>query len=96
MSDNRKVYEEKLEAQLKEWKAQIELLKAKAANASADAKIEYQETIDSLQRKSDGLKGKLAELKDSGDDAWEEIKTGAAKVWSDVESAFHKAISKFK
>lgn len=96
MSDKRKAYEEKLEAQLKEWKAQIELLKAKASNASADAKIEYHETIEALQRKSDELKVKFAELKDSGDDAWEEVKIGAAKAWSEVEAAFKKTISKFK
>jgi hypothetical protein len=31
----------KADAQLKEWSAQIALLKAKADNAKADAKIEY-------------------------------------------------------
>ena len=41
MHDKRKAYEEKLDAQLKEWSAQIALLKAKADNAKADAKIEY-------------------------------------------------------
>jgi hypothetical protein len=33
MNDKRKVYEEKLDAQLKEWSAQLALLKAKADNA---------------------------------------------------------------
>ena len=35
MTDKRKAYEEKLDAQLKEWSAQIDLLKAKADNAKA-------------------------------------------------------------
>ncbi len=35
MKDKRKANEEKLDAQLKEWNAQIALLKAKAENAKA-------------------------------------------------------------
>ena len=41
MKDKRKAYEENLDAQLKEWNAQIALLKAKAENAKAGAKIDY-------------------------------------------------------
>ena len=39
MKDKRKAYEEKFDAQLKEWSAQIALLKAKADKARADVKI---------------------------------------------------------
>ena len=38
MKDKRKAYEEKLDAQLNEWKAQITLLRAKAKNAKADVR----------------------------------------------------------
>jgi hypothetical protein len=37
MKDKRKAYEEKLDGQLKEWNAQIALLKAKAENAKASS-----------------------------------------------------------
>ena len=36
MMEGRKAYEEKLDAQLNEWNAQITLLKAKAENAKAE------------------------------------------------------------
>ena len=39
MKDKRKAYEEKLDAQLKEWNARIALLKAKDENTKADAKM---------------------------------------------------------
>jgi len=96
MNDKRKAYEEKLDAQLKEWSAQIALLKAKADNAKADAKIEYYKTIEALQRKQNEAKTKLQELKTAGDEAWEDLKTGAEKAWAEVKTAFHDAISKFK
>jgi hypothetical protein len=40
MTDKRKAYEDRLDAQLKEWSAEIALLNAKADKAKAEAKIE--------------------------------------------------------
>lgn len=96
MKNRRKAFEEKFEAQLKEWNAQISLLKAKANTAKAEAKVEYYTAIEALQHKQDSAKTKLRELKASGDEAWEELKTGAEKVWSEVKTALHDAASKFK
>jgi len=96
MKDKRKAYEEKLDAQLEEWNAQIALLKSRAAKGKAEVKIEYIKTIESLQRKRDEASVKLDELKSAGDEAWEDLKTGAEKAWAEVKTAFHDAISKFK
>ncbi len=96
MKDKRKAYEEKLDAQLKEWSAPIALLKAKADKAKADAKIDYYETIDTLQRKQDEARTKLQELKAAGDEAWEDLKIGAEKAWSEVKTAYHDGTSRFK
>ena len=96
MKDKRKAYEEKFDAQLKEWSAQLDLLKAKADNARADAKIEYNKAIDVLKHKQDDAATKLRELKSSSDEAWEDIKTGAEKVWAEVKNAYHGASSRFK
>jgi hypothetical protein len=96
MQNKRKAYEEKLDAQLKEWSAQISLLKAKADNAKADAKIDYYKTIEALQGKQKEAKTKLQELKTAGDEAWEDIKKGAEKVWAEAKTAYHDASSRFK
>ena len=96
MKDKRKAYEEKLDAQLEEWNAQIALLKARADRAKAEAKIEYNKTIEAFQHRQDEARAKLHELKTSGDEAWEDLKTGAEKAWAEVKTAFHDAISKFK
>ncbi|MBI5591286.1 MAG: coiled coil domain-containing protein [Deltaproteobacteria bacterium] len=100
MKDKRKAYEEKLEAQLEEWNAQIALLKAKAdkakAEAKAEAKIEYYKSIEALEHKQEAAGTKLRELKAAGDEAWESLKTGAEKVWDEVKTAYHNAASKFK
>jgi hypothetical protein len=96
MPDKRKAYEERFDAQLKEWSAQIALLKAKADTARAEAKIEYYKTIETLQGKQDEARTKLQELRAAGDDAWEDLKTGAEKIWADVKTAFQSSVSRFK
>ena len=96
MKDKRKAYEERLDAELKEWNAQIALLKARADIAKAEAKIEYYKTIEALQHKQDEAGTKLHELKNAGDEAWEDLKTGAEKAWEEVKTAFQSAVSKFK
>jgi predicted ATP-binding protein involved in virulence len=68
MKDKRKAYEEKLDAQLEEWNAQIALLKAKSDKGKAEAKIEYYKTIGALQHKQDEARTKLHELKTAGDE----------------------------
>jgi len=96
MTNKRKAYEEKFDAQLKEWSAEIALFNAKADKAKTEVKIEYYNTIEILQGKQDAAKIKLQELRTAGDDAWEDIKTGAENVWTEVKTAFQSAASKFK
>jgi hypothetical protein len=96
MTDKRKAYEEKFDAQLKEWGAEIALLKAKADKARADVKIEYYKTLETLQGKQDVARTKLKELRSAGDDAWEDVKTGAENVWTEIKAVFQNAASRFK
>ena len=74
MKEERKAYEEKLDAQLKEWKSRIAVLKAKADKAKADTKMNYYKIIQALEHKQDEAKTKLQELKAADDEAWENHK----------------------
>ena len=96
MRDKRKAYEEKFDAQLKEWSAEIALFNAKADKAKAETKIEYYKMIETLQGKQDSARLKLQKLRTAGDDEWEDLKTGAENVWTEVKSAFERAAVKFK
>jgi predicted ATP-binding protein involved in virulence len=96
MDNRRKAYEEKIDAQLKEWNAQIDLLKAKADKAKTEAKIDYYKTIDALQHKQEEARTKLKELKAAGDEAWEDVKKGAEKAWAEIKTAYKDAASRFK
>jgi chromosome segregation ATPase len=92
----KELYQQKAQAQLDEWKAELEKLKAKASGASADAQLEMKEQIQALEGKFEEGKAKLAEIAEASDDAWESIKEGIESAWSSLKSAFSDAGSKFK
>jgi len=94
--EKRKAYEEKLQAQLDEWAAKIDTLKAKASKAEADAKVNYHETIEELEKKRADAKKRLQEFREASDDAWTELKSGLDKAWSNLGSAVKSATEKFK
>lgn len=41
-------------------------------------------------------RAKLHDLKSSGNEAWESLKAGAEKTWTEAKSAFRETTSKFK
>ena len=89
-------YEKKLQAQLDEWGAEIDKLKAKADNAEADAQLEYYKQIEEFRSMQEEATNKLAELKDAGDDAWEDLKAGIDSAWDSLGNALKSARSRFK
>ena len=88
MHENRKIYESNLEAQLAQWKAEIDVLKAKAKRATVDAMVQYDRSIDSLQGKHDEAAKRLRSLKAASDDAWEGMKASTEKVWTEFKALF--------
>lgn len=92
----KEAYEKKMEAQLEKWSAEIDGLKAKAKMADADARIAINEEIDSAASKKKAAKEKLDELKDAGDDAWEDLKHGIEGAWTSLDAAVRSASSRFR
>lgn len=89
-------YVQKLKARLDEWSGEIDSLKVKADEASADAKIEYYEQIEELHNRQEDVRNKLEELEKAGDDAWEDLKAGAESAWDALNQAVSSAMSRFK
>lgn len=92
----KELYQQKKQAQLDEWKAEVDKLKAKASGASADAQLELNKEIEALEGKIEEGKTKLAEVADASEDAWESIKDGVESAWDSMKSAFSDAAAKFK
>lgn len=91
-----KAYKQKMEAQLKEWSAQIDLLEAKAQNAGADMKVMRAKQLHELRAKQRAASEKLKELGKASGAAWEQVKTTADKIWDELKTGVAEAHSKFK
>ena len=89
-------YQEKLEAQLREWSAKIDQLKAGAERMAADAKVRYHQQLDALRGKQEAAQKKLQELKESGEGAWESLKAGIDRAWDELKQGVEGALSRFK
>jgi hypothetical protein len=94
--DLKEKYSKVLEDRLGELKVRIERLQAKTSQMKADAKEEWDRRIWELSEKQKNARWKLQELKETGAEKVEALKTMAEKVWDDLESAVGRIKSKFK
>jgi chromosome segregation ATPase len=92
----KQAYEAKLRAQLDEFNAKIDVLKAKASKAEASVQLSYYETLEELSLKRELVKSKLQELKSAGDGAWEDLKEGVETAWTDLSASIRAATDRFK
>lgn len=89
-------YERKIEAQLNQWDAEINLLKAKALNAKTDIKINYHKELEELKLKKELVIKRLEELKTSGTELFEELKDSVEKACTEFKHGFNSTHSHFK
>lgn len=92
----RDAYIQKLHAKIDEWNADIDKIVAKAQQVEADSKIEYQQQIDGLKRQRREVENKLADLKRSGEDAWEDVQSGLDLALESMNEAISSAMSRFR
>lgn len=93
--DIQKSYREKLEAQLKEWSAQINLLEAKLENIGADLRIKRAEEIQALRAKQHAAAEKMKDLGQASGEAWDHAKVSADKMWADLKAGISEISNKF-
>ena len=94
--NDKQLYQQKMQARLDEWKAEVDKLKAKASGASADVQLDLNQQIRVLERSIDEGKVKLSELAEASEDAWESIKDGIESAWDSLKSGATDAAAKFK
>lgn len=95
-TETQKAVAGKREAQLQEWGAQLDLLKAKADLAKADLKLETVKTLETLQKSQTEAQIKLKELKEAGGIAWQDLSKGLERMYAEGKTACQDALSRFK
>ncbi|MEX2473044.1 MAG: coiled coil domain-containing protein [Gemmatimonadota bacterium] len=94
--NDKELYQQQKRAQLDEWQAEVDQLKAKASGASATAQLKLNEHVAVLKDKIEEGKARLAEIEEANDDAWESMKDGVDSAWDSMKSAFREAVDRFK
>ena len=77
----RDVYENKMQAQLDEWKTKLEVLKEKADQEETNLQLEYYTLIEEVALELESAHKKLQALKHSSDETWDEFKTEVELTW---------------
>jgi hypothetical protein len=93
---DKEAFQMKAEASLKDFDERIAELKAKAKDASAEAKIKLDEAIKELEPKKEAARQKLADIKAASLEKWELMKPHMQTALDDLKSGFEKAFSRFK
>ncbi|HEY9871641.1 MAG TPA: hypothetical protein V6D08_20965 [Candidatus Obscuribacterales bacterium] len=99
----KEAYQQRFEAQLREWEAEFAKWKARAEKETAEVKIQYYKQMEGLEPKLRAAQEKLDELKQASGEAWMELQVGLEKAFaeaqtafSDLKEAWQKAMSKFQ
>lgn len=93
--DRKDAYEDKLQAQLDDWKAQIASLRAKAEKASAEARLKFIDEVDDLRAHQKTAQAKLDALQQAQGEAWKDMKSGIETAWDDMGKAMRHAAKRF-
>ncbi len=93
---DKELYRKKLEAQLAEWRAELDKLKARADRAEAETKIGMNNELRKLELRIQEGKTKLSELAETSDEAWNSVKSGMESAWNSLTAGFNDAVSKFR
>lgn len=89
-------FQQKLEAQLKDWDVRLDELKVKARDAKTEIRAEFEVQLEALAGKRALAQEKLQELRRHGEWAWEDLRDGAEKAWSELREAIKRSASLFK
>jgi hypothetical protein len=78
----------KMEAELRQWGARLDNLRAMADLVGTATRLDYRERLEQAREKYDAAEAKLAELKAAGRGEWEIFRGGVESAWSELATAF--------
>lgn len=89
------LYEQEIRAELAQLQAELDTLKARADQERAGQPMKFEEYLATLTEKSEEVGDKLENLKYSGSDAVDDIKTGLKEAWQRLAIAKRAAKARF-
>jgi len=93
---DRKAFMNTLSSQITEWQKELTDLSARAEKAGSKAKTDFQGQIKDLNARLDDAQAKLRQIQAVGPDAWEDVREGFEKSWTEMRTAFKNALARFR
>jgi hypothetical protein len=94
--NDKELYRQKYQAQLDEWKADLDKLRARAAGATADAQIEMNKHVRELEHKMHEAGARLSEWAASSEEAWDATRKNMETTWEALKAGVSAAAAKFR
>jgi len=85
-----------MESQIKKWDAEVDKLRAKSGQLSAEARGKYEEQLKAMRANRDAAHKKLQEMRMATEAAWQHTQSGMDAAWASMKNALEKASSQFK
>ena len=93
---NRDAYVQKMKEQLDQWNAEAAKWEAKAKEAQASMKAEYEKQINMLHSRRDEAMYQMKLLQCASTDAWQDMMKGSDQALKAMQEAFNRARSHFE
>jgi len=94
--ETRELYKQKYQAQVREWNAKLEVIKAQTEQLTVQAKLDVKPLVDAMHAKLDAAKATFDKVTAASDDKWEHLVENAALGWSDIKAAAEHALDAVK
>jgi predicted nucleic acid-binding Zn-ribbon protein len=91
----REEYVAKMKSQLDDLNAQLDKLAAKSKNAKQELQAKYKQEMADLRAQSSQASTKLDELKNAGEDAWEDMVEEVEKIGDAFKHSYNYFKSQF-
>jgi hypothetical protein len=88
-------YYEKVEADLRNWDAEITKLKADTHRIPEGSKIPYYDRLEDLMALRELAQQKLQELRESGDEQWHDFRMGMDTLMNDLKKSHAELTSHY-
>ena len=92
----KQIFQQKLEAQLRDLDTVFDELKLQSGLAKAELRAEFEKQLEVLAAKRAAAQAKLGELSRRTESAWEDLKGGTEKAWDDMRQTLNQIASRFK
>ncbi|GAC1535077.1 MAG: hypothetical protein NVS2B9_00070 [Myxococcales bacterium] len=83
----KETYLAQMEARLYEWSAKLDAMKAVLEESELQDRLEFHRQVEASQRQHEVARRHLDELKQSGEEAWQALKSGVEAAWKELAAS---------